>query len=54
MVIYVEEAHNLIGKKDDLSSTWPRIAKEGAKARIAFFCLDDKKKCPRPSGSKHS
>ncbi|KIM00558.1 hypothetical protein CCC_03160 [Paramagnetospirillum magnetotacticum MS-1] len=36
MVIYVEEAHNLIGKKDDLTSTWPRIAKEGAKARISF------------------
>lgn len=36
MVIYVEEAHNLIGRKDDLSTTWPRIAKEGAKARIAF------------------
>ena len=36
MVIYVEEAHNLIGKKDDLTATWPRIAKEGAKARIAF------------------
>lgn len=36
MVIYVEEAHNLIGKKDDLSDTWPRIAKEGAKARIAL------------------
>jgi len=36
MVIYVEEAHNLIGKKDELTGTWPRIAKEGAKARIAF------------------
>jgi hypothetical protein len=36
MVIYVEEAHNLVGKKDDLTATWPRIAKEGAKARIAF------------------
>lgn len=36
MVIYVEEAHNLIGKKEDLTATWPRIAKEGAKARIAF------------------
>ena len=35
-VIYVEEAHNIIGKKDDLSDTWPRIAKEGAKAKIAF------------------
>lgn len=35
-VVYVEEAHNLIGKKDDLTDTWPRIAKEGAKAKIAF------------------
>lgn len=36
MVVYVEEAHNLIGKKDDLKDTWPRLAKEGAKAKIAF------------------
>jgi hypothetical protein len=36
VVVYVEEAHNLIGKKDDLADTWPRLAKEGAKARIAF------------------
>lgn len=36
VVLYVEEAHNLIGKKSDLKETWPRIAKEGAKARIAF------------------
>ena len=36
IVLYVEEAHNLIGKQADLTSTWPRIAKEGAKARIAF------------------
>lgn len=36
IVLYVEEAHNLIGKKADLNTTWPRIAKEGAKARIAF------------------
>lgn len=36
MVLYVEEAHNIIGKKADLNETWPRIAKEGAKARIAF------------------
>lgn len=35
-VIYVEEAHNLIGKKEELTATWPRIAKEGAKAKIAF------------------
>lgn len=36
VVLYVEEAHNLIGRGDDLQGTWPRIAKEGAKARIAF------------------
>lgn len=36
IVVYVEEAHNLIGQKDKLDDTWPRIAKEGAKARIAF------------------
>jgi hypothetical protein len=36
IVLYVEEAHNLIGRKDDLQDTWPRIAKEGAKAKIAF------------------
>ena len=36
VVVYVEEAHNLIGRIDDLSDTWPRLAKEGAKARIAF------------------
>lgn len=37
VVIYVEEAHNLVGKKEPLTSTWPRIAKEGAKAKIAFI-----------------
>lgn len=36
IVIYIEEAHNLIGKNDELTDTWPRIAKEGAKARIAL------------------
>lgn len=36
IVVYVEEAHNLIGKKDELTDTWPRLAKEGAKAKIAF------------------
>ncbi|MDR6935356.1 DUF87 domain-containing protein [Luteibacter sp. 3190] len=36
VVIYVEEAHNLIGKKSELTDPWPRIAKEGAKAKIAF------------------
>ncbi|AKD57607.1 ATP-binding protein [Spirosoma radiotolerans] len=36
IVIYVEEAHNLIGRDAKLTDTWPRIAKEGAKAKIAF------------------
>lgn len=36
IVVYTEESHNLIGKHDELTSTWPRIAKEGAKAKIAF------------------
>nr|WP_315226764.1 DUF87 domain-containing protein [uncultured Limnohabitans sp.] len=36
IVLFVEEAHNIIGKKAELTATWPRIAKEGAKARIAF------------------
>jgi hypothetical protein len=36
IVIYVEEAHNLIGKDDNFNQTWPRLAKEGAKFRIAL------------------
>ena len=35
IVIYVEEAHNLIGRNEPLTEIWPTIAKEGAKARIA-------------------
>ncbi|WP_172127366.1 ATP-binding protein [Campylobacter sp. RM16192] len=35
-VLYVEEAHNLIGKNSNLDQTWPRIAKEGAKFGIAL------------------
>jgi len=36
IVVYIEEAHNLIGRKMDLTETWPRLAKEGAKYRIAL------------------
>jgi hypothetical protein len=36
VVIYVEEAHNIIGRDQALTEIWPCIAKEGAKARIAF------------------
>jgi DNA helicase HerA-like ATPase len=36
IVIYVEEAHNIIGRQEPLSEIWPTIAKEGAKARIAI------------------
>ena len=35
IVVYVEEAHNLIGRTEALTEIWPTIAKEGAKARIA-------------------
>ena len=35
IVIYIEEAHNLIGKGEPLTEVWPTIAKEGAKARLA-------------------
>jgi len=35
IVIYVEEAHNLIGRNEPLTDIWPTIAKEGAKARLA-------------------
>jgi hypothetical protein len=36
VVAYIEEAHNLIGKKAELTEIWPRIAKEGAKFGIAL------------------
>jgi len=36
IVIYVEEAHNLIGRNEPLTDIWPTIAKEGAKARLAI------------------
>lgn len=36
IVVYVEEAHNLVGRRMELTETWPRLAKEGAKYRIAL------------------
>lgn len=36
ILVYIEEAHNLIGKNLDLTETWPRLAKEGAKYRIGL------------------
>lgn len=36
IVIYIEEAHNLIGKDMNLTDTWPRLAKEGAKYKISL------------------
>lgn len=36
IIVYIEEAHNLIGRGMDLTETWPRLAKEGAKYRIAL------------------
>ena len=36
IMIYIEEAHNLIGKDMPLTDMWPRIAKEGAKYNIGL------------------
>ena len=36
ILVYIEEAHNLIGTKMVLTDTWPRLAKEGAKYRIGL------------------
>lgn len=36
IMIYIEEAHNLIGKEMSLVEMWPRIAKEGAKYKIGL------------------
>ena len=36
IMIYIEEAHNLIGKEMPLTDMWPRIAKEGAKYKIGL------------------
>jgi hypothetical protein len=49
LVIYAEEAHNLIGKKDPLTATWPRIAKEGAKARLALVYATQEPSSIHPS-----
>jgi hypothetical protein len=36
VVVYIEEAHNLIHRKAELTDTWPTLAKEGAKFRIGL------------------
>jgi DNA helicase HerA-like ATPase len=42
IMMYVEEAHNLIGKEAEIASTWPRIAKEGAAINIGLlYCTQE-------------
>ncbi len=42
VMMYVEEAHNLIGSKAEIDSTWPRIAKEGAAMNIGLvYCTQE-------------
>jgi DNA helicase HerA-like ATPase len=42
IMMYVEEAHNLIGEKQEITSTWPRIAKEGAAMNIGLvYCTQE-------------
>ena len=36
VVVYVEEAHNILPKKGELTDLWPRIAKEGSKFHIGM------------------
>jgi len=36
VMVYVEEAHNLLGKGAALTEAWPRLAKEGSKYRIGL------------------
>lgn len=37
VIVYVEEAHNLLpAKSDDLTTVWSRVAKEGSKFRIGL------------------
>lgn len=36
VVVYIEEAHNLLPKNAELTDIWPRIAKEGSKFRIGM------------------
>ncbi len=36
VLLYIEEAHNLIGKDMELTNIWPRTAKEGAKYGIGM------------------
>lgn len=42
VMVYVEEAHSIIGKDASIGSTWPRLAKEGAAMNIGMvYCTQE-------------
>lgn len=47
-VIYLEEAHTLVGRKADADDLWPRIAKEGRKMKMGLVLSTQE-----PSGVNH-
>lgn len=47
-VLYLEEAHTLVGRKADADDLWPRLAKEGRKMKIGLVLSTQE-----PSGVNH-
>jgi DNA helicase HerA-like ATPase len=47
--VFIEEAHNVIGKNAAIDSLWPRIAKEGAKYNIGLLYATQEPSAIHPS-----